>query len=362
MNVHEILKETGLLGENNLIKSKQLRRGDSIAVVSPSGGAAKLFPNVLKSGVRFIENEYGFKVKEYPTTKLSSIELYKSPQVRANDINNAFLDKEVSAIFVSIGGSDSVRILEYLDVEHILANPKMIMGYSDATTLLCYLNLKGLVTFHGSSVMAGMSYLINFDDAREEYKKVLLTNSLFELKPFQKWAQEYQNWNEEGNESKVKEIFENNSGHHWISKGNKSIGKLWGGCIEILQMMNGTFAWPKRDFWNDKVLFLETSEDKPTPSYVGYFLRNLGVQGVLQQVKGILIARPKLYTNEEKKELEEVIVDVVKSEFTRDQINIITNLDIGHTDPRHILPYGIDLELDPKEETLIFQERFFEGE
>jgi len=124
-------------------------------------------------------------------------------------------------------------------------------------------------------------------------------------------------------------------------------------------MMNGTFAWPHIDFWEDKYLFIETSEDKPTPEEVGFILRNFGVQGILNEIQGILVAKPKDYSIEEKKELDEEILKIVAGEFDVSDISIISNIEFGHTDPRHIMPLGIDLEIDPEHERLIFLEKIF---
>lgn len=136
-------------------------------------------------------------------------------------------------------------------------------------------------------------------------------------------------------------------------------GQLWGGCIEVLDMMNGTLAWPGKDFWNDKILFFETSEDKPTPSQIGFVLRNWGMQGILPKLKGLLVARPKSYTDDEKAELDNEIKRIVVDEFECEELNIVTNMDFGHTDPRHLLPLGIDMKIDPVEERMIFTEALF---
>ena len=52
-----------------------------------------------------------------------------------------------------------------------------------------------------------------------------------------------------------------------------------GGCIEVLEMIKGTKAWPKLKTWENSILFFETSEEKPEPTYVEYWLRNYGSQG-----------------------------------------------------------------------------------
>ena len=138
-----------------MIKPKRLKPGDTIAVLSPSAGAAQRFPPVFDKGLSVLRNVFGFRIKEYPTARMSSAELHDNPRARAEDINAAFADKEVDGIICSIGGDDSIRILKYLDLELIRKNHKFIMGYSDSTTFLDYLTLNGLVTYYGSSVMAG---------------------------------------------------------------------------------------------------------------------------------------------------------------------------------------------------------------
>ena len=36
----------------------------------------------------------------------------------------------------------------------------------------------------------------------------------------------------------------------------KVSGKLLGGCIELLDMINGTEIWPSLDEWRNKILFI----------------------------------------------------------------------------------------------------------
>lgn len=90
----------------------------------------------------------GLTIKEFPSARKDASFLYNNPEFRANDINAAFADPEVKAIISSIGGDDSIRILPYLDKKTIVQNPKIVMGYSDTSTLLTYINQLGLVTFH----------------------------------------------------------------------------------------------------------------------------------------------------------------------------------------------------------------------
>jgi len=83
-------------------------------------------------------------------------------------------------------------------------------------------------------------------------------------------------------------------GWHWFPGSSHATreGVLWGGCIEVLEMMKGTRYWPRS--WADKILFRESSEDVPTPTAVSYWLRNYGIQGVFSQIRALLVARPHI--------------------------------------------------------------------
>ena len=342
-----------------MIKPKKLKRGDTIAVLSPSSGAPQKFPHIFEHGLSILEREFGFRVKEYPTTRMSSKALYENPKARAEDMNRAFLDPEVKGIICSIGGDDSVRILRYLDTESILKNRKLLMGYSDSTTFLAYLNKLGLVTYYGPSIMSGFSYLNCFPEALEEYKRVFFENAPYEIQPFSVWADAYRRWEYPENTGKVERMREDHTHHVWINKGAKTTGCLWGGCLEVLDMINGTFAWPEKAFWEGRILMIETSEDKPSPRQVGYRLRNYGAQGILSSIQGLLIGKPKGYTVEEMRALNEEVKKVVVGECGYDGLNIVGNISFGHTDPHHILPMGVPLTLDPENETLTFVEPLF---
>ncbi|HOX65932.1 MAG TPA: LD-carboxypeptidase [Thermotogota bacterium] len=342
-----------------MIKPKKLNPGDTIAVLSPSSGVPHEYPHIFDHGLNILKTEFWFRIKEYPTTRMNPKALYENPKARADDMNQAFLDKEVRGIICSIGGDDSVRILKHLNTEAILKHPKFIMGFSDSTTFLAYLNKLGLVTYYGPSVMAGFSYLNCFPEAAEEYRKVFFENPLYDIKPFTVWADAYQRWENPENTGKVIKKREDHIPHVWINKGTKTTGCLWGGCLEVLDMINGTFAWPETTFWSDRILMIETSEDKPSPKQVGYRLRNYGAQGILSSIRGLLIGKPKDYTDGEMLALYEEVKKVVAGEYGCDTLNIVANIGFGHTDPHHILPMGVPLTIDPEKETLIFTETMF---
>jgi muramoyltetrapeptide carboxypeptidase LdcA involved in peptidoglycan recycling len=341
-------------------KVKKLKPGSKIAIISPSNGLPHKYPDIYELGLKNLREVLGFKIVELPTARMSTEELYNNPKLRADDINRAFEDESVDGIIASIGGYESVRILKYLDKDIILNNPKLIMGFSDSTAFLSYLNKLGLVTFYGPSVMAGFAQLNSLPvEFQEHLKSFLFSNEIpYSYPSYQKWTNGYKDWNNKKVLGECTEFMDNN-GWNFLQKGKKVQGKLWGGCIEVLEFLKATDYWPDKDFWNDKILFFETSEDKPLPDNVGYMLRNYGIQGALERIKGIMFGRPKDYSEEEKQELNTLVMNIMRKEFNVTDIPVVMNVDFGHTDPKIILPLGCEVEIDPEAKRITLLENPF---
>ncbi|WP_207640455.1 hypothetical protein [Butyrivibrio sp. AE3003] len=112
-----------------------------------------------------------------------------------------------------------------------------------------------------------------------------------------------------------------------LSGTGKVSGQLLGGCLDVFPMIVGTDIWPKVDEWKGKILLLETSEEKPNPDYVTYYLRNLGAQGILNAVNGIIVGKPQ--DEEFYEEYKAVYLSVLK-EFNCENLPIIYNVNIVH--------------------------------
>ena len=346
--------------KNLTIKAKSLKKGSTIAIISPSWGGPSLFPAIYEKGLSNLKGIFGFNIIEFPTARMDAEQLYLNPELRAKDINNAFSDDTIDAIFISIGGNDSIRILKYLDIPTILQNPKIIIGFSDSVTFLSYLNTKGLVTFHGPSLMAGWAQMHKFEYLADYYRNILFTNkNQQDVLPFPTWSHGYPAWSDKKTIGQVLDLQNNTDGFKWLQGKDKVTGKIWGGCIEVLDWLKGTEYWPEQSFWENRILMIETSEDKPTPEEVGFSLRNLGIQGVLEQLSGILIGRPKDYSENEKKELYKTVRNIVNNEFENKDLVIIANMDFGHTDPNMIIPMGINTEIDPVNKTIKYIEKIY---
>lgn len=336
-------------------KPQKLNKGDTVAVLSMSWAGPSVFPHVFDNGLKVLK-DWGLEIKEYPSTRATHDVLSKNPGLRAKDINDAFADPEIKAIFASIGGDDSVRLLPFLDKEIIANNPKIVMGYSDTTTLLVFANLLGMITFQGPSIMAGFSQMESLPEAFKNHvhEMIFEPKDSYDYVNYGKYCDGYLNWSQEENLGKVKELKDDNG---WrVIQGNGTVsGKLFGGCIEVLEFMKGTDFWPEKDFWNGKLFFLETSEEKPPIQHVQWMLRNYGLQGIFDKISALVIARPRDYSDEEKIKLDEMVKNVVAEEFKNTTLPIITNLDFGHTDPQLVLPLGVkaELNLETKEFKLV---------
>lgn len=331
----------------------KLKEGDTVAILAPSSGVATDFPHVYEEGLRNLKEVFNLKVKIYPTARMSSQYLHAHPELRAKDVNDAFADPAVRGIITTIGGDDSIRILPFLDEKIIKNNPKIFMGYSDATVLLVYLNMLGLISFHGPSVMAGFAqtkYLpLSFQSYIHSFLFGDTKNFLYEA--FESYSDGYEDWSIKAKKGCPKKL-QKNDGWQWINGTATTSGALFGGCIEALEFLKGTKYWPAESFWDNKILFLETSEEKPTVDQVKYMLRNYGVQGVFQRISALFFGRANFYSKAEKKALEKVILGVVVGEFGAKEIPIVTNMDFGHTDPQFILPLGVEIEVSPLKKTI----------
>ena len=156
------------------------------------------------------------------------------------------------------------------------------------------------------------------------------------------WSKDFVPWKTE-NINITKKLIKDEHGYETIQGSGIVTGQLLGGCIDVFPMIIGTEIWPTKEEWTDKILLLETSEEKPSPNLITYYLRNLGAQGIFDVIKGIIIGKPQ----EEKyyEEYKEVYKKVLK-EFNQENLPVMYNINIGHANPIGILPLGTDIQID----------------
>jgi len=151
-----------------MILAERLKKGDMIGVVAPSDPVIGKSIEEIKRAKEIIET-FGFKVK-FSKHLFSNTNGYSaSPQEKAQDINEMFLDKEIKMIWCAKGGENSNTTFEFLDYEKIKQNPKIICGYSDITSITNVIHAKtGLVTFNGTNFKT-----IATDETDYSYKEAI---------------------------------------------------------------------------------------------------------------------------------------------------------------------------------------------
>ncbi len=330
----------------DLIKPQKLKAGDTVATVSLSWGGAGDADILWRYnlGKERLQEEFGLNVVEMPNTLKGSDYLYNHPEKRAEDLMQAFEDTTIKAVFSCIGGNESVRLLPFIDFDVIRKNPKILIGYSDTTIAHMMCLKSGVSSFYGASLLGEIAENVEiFEYTKYWIKKVLFNNEVIgKIEPSPVWTSEFLPWDEK--KKTTRKTMQANTGYEILQGRGVVKGKLIGGCIEVLEMIKGTNVWPAIDIWNNTILFFETSEEKPTPTNLEYWLRNYGSQGILQRANGIIFGKP--YGNLYYEEYKQVIQKVIGDELKLHNLPILYNASFGHTSPMMVLPYGIMAEIN----------------
>ncbi len=330
-------------------KPPRLRIGDTVAAISVSSGLPALLPHRYAAGKRQIEETFGVTVIETPNALKDPDWLYRNPRARADDLHWALENPEVRAIFSTIGGNESVRILPHVNSGIIRKHPKIMMGSSDTTIALTAFVRAGVVAFYGPPVMGDLAENCGI----RPFVKESVRTALFEAEPsrieFQaaeEWSEEFLEWGDPSLASRARK-FVPSEGWQWLQGGARASGRLVGGCLDVLEFLKGTPWWIPKKLWDGAIFVAETSEEAPPPTTVSYWLRNYGSQGILQRLSGMLVARPMRYTREMTDSLYKEIRRVL-AEFGREDLPVVANLDFGHTSPQMVVPLGCRAQIDPE--------------
>jgi len=328
--------------------ASRLQKGDTIAIVSPSGCGAGLFSHRVKRGIKNLERrgyrvvfgKNAFKVTGYTAG---------SPQERAEDINQLFRDKAVKAIVCAIGGNHSNQLLPHLDWKAIKDNPKIFCGFSDITVLHLAIHKKtGLITFYGPSFLNQFSEYPTIHRYTWEYfcKAVASPSPIGKITPSSWWTDEVLDWAEKKDSQRPRRK-KKNRGWIWLRSG-RACGRLIGGCITSLMHLRGTSYFPS---FKNALFFWEIPEGESIyegepVSVIDSYLTDLELSGVFEKIKGMIVGRPYRYNKRQVKDL----VEVIKTRTSGYNFPILFNVDFGHTDPIITLPIGVRGTLDSQQD------------
>ncbi len=309
---------------------EKIRPGDEIRVVAPSYSLARISKEIQELAMTKLES-LGFKISIAEYAMENDIFGSSPIESRANDINSAFLDKNVKGIITAVGGYNCGEILSHLNYEVIKDNPKIFLGYSDITALLNGIYAKtGMITYHGPffstfGMQEGLEYTLDY------FKKCVMNNEIYFVDFSKEWSDD--RWYADQQNRK----FINNTGPFIVNDGSAE-GKILGGNLCTLNLLQGTAFMP--DF-NNSVLFIE--DDKGTNPYL--FSRNL--QGLInlpkfEEVKAVMIGRFQESSGITKDILRSIVT--MKKELM--DIPVIGGLDFGHTNPIMTFPVGGDASIE----------------
>ncbi len=340
-----------------MIKPRKLRRGNRVAIVSLSWGGLGDAEFIHKFDIakNRLKHYFGLEVVPMPHSLLGSEFVKEHPELRAKDLMDAFEDRSIDAIFCAIGGDDTIRTLPYIDFEIIRRNPKIFMGYSDTTINHFMMYKAGLVSYYGPSIMCEFGeYVEMFDYTKKAIEDILFQDSKnYSLIPSTQWTDDYIPWDAK-NMNKLYNLKQDMHGYEVINGSGIVNGHFLGGCIDVFEKMQNTEIWPTLEEWKGAILFIETSEDKPSPEFMVEAFRNLSSQGILKVLSGIIVGKPQGEVFYE--EYKTAITEVVSLEEKLIDLPIFYNVNFGHSKPIGIIPYGIIAELNCEKKTITFLE------
>ena len=301
------------------LKPTRLSFGDTVGVVAPASAPAD--PGNIDRALEAVAR-LGFKPKAAAHLRERLGFLAGHDRQRAGDLMEMFRDKAVKAILCFRGGYGAARLLPLLDYQVIRENPKILVGYSDITSLHGALLAKAnLVSFHGPMLNSDLVKTNLPGFTRQSFLRTLMKP----VAPGSLCA---------GYKKKTVRV---------LSAGIAS-GPLVGGNISILC---ASLATPYQPPLEGAILFLEDLNEEPYR--FDRMLTQLLNAGLLQQVAGIAIGINRNCRDPKAakcKEYRQSLEDVLKDRLLSLKIPIVAGLPFGHVHHNATLPVGARALLD----------------
>lgn len=283
---------------------RALKSGDTIGIAAP---ASPFDRKKFIKGIHVLE-KLGFETFYRHDIFDQSRYLAGSDNRRTEELSELFSNKNISAIMFARGGYGSQRIIPLLDVSFLANHKKPVIGFSDVTALLAFLNQKaGMPTFYGP-VITQLGAAEKETTADAFFKAITTGGPLGQVL---------------------------STGSKALKAGSAS-GKLIGGCLSLICSSMGT---PYELDTEGSILFIEDAGEKV---YVlDRMLTQLKNAGKFDGVGGVIFGS-LIPPEDEPHDVEAMILDVL-SDFTGP---IMTNFPAGHVDEFITLPLNVAIDLD----------------
>lgn len=296
------------------LKPPRLQSGDLVGVIAPAGPVS---PEELRPGIRRLEG-FGFRVM--PGEHLyDSLEYTAGDDAsRLEDLHAMFARPEIRAVFCARGGYGCLRLLPQINAALVRSHPKILMGFSDITSLLLGLHkITGLVCFHGPVV-----------------KGFKGKEGSLGLESFFRWIRD---------PAHPPEIDLSPTGR--IIREGRVSGPVFGGNLSLVSHLLGTPFMPDL---KGAILFLEETRE---PLYrIDRMLTHLALGGVFDSISGLLAGDfGENNTND-------AVLDLLMERLYPLGIPVVTGLSVGHYGRNLPLPVGLPAVLDTDRKLLAYTE------
>ena len=235
-----------------IIFPKSLKKGDQIAIISPAGSVEE---KQLEKGLEMIKQK-GFEPvlsKHLYTQFAKGYNYAGTEKERISDLNWAFNDDHISAVWASRGGYGCQHLLKHVQLSKFKKNPKWYIGYSDNTVIQSFLLKNNFASINGQTIKTS-----SFGVTDESYD--LIFDILKGENP------DY--------------TVQSNS----LNKNGTVEGQLIGGNLSLIYALVGTsFSFN----FKDKILFIEEIGEKYYA--LDRMMMSLELAGVFKKIKGLII-------------------------------------------------------------------------
>lgn len=284
--------------------ANKLKRGDTIGVVCPSDKVNEEDLPEIKEAERLLK-ERGYNVVFGKNVYKNTTRYGATAKEKAEDINEMYANKNINAIMSLKGGFNSNSVYEYLDLNTIKSNNKIICGYSDSTSYINYIHEKtGNIGFIGPNFKSLNAPDTNYYLLDEMLKR--LENNYYDLAT-------------------------DDSEFRMIKEG-KAVGELVGGNLSLT-----TGLIDEIDFTN-KIIFLEEFSFESPSAMVSNYLYRLRQKGIFYKVNGIWLGN-----YEGDVAIEKILMDTI--EDMNLNIPIIKSDNFGHIERKITIPLGVKAEI-----------------
>jgi len=334
-----------------VIRPPALSQGDAIGYFSPSSPATAYAPKRYARARAYLQSK-GFRLVSGSLSGLSDGYRSGTIEARADELNALLRNPDVRCVMSTIGGANSNSLLPYLDYDALARDPKIVIGYSDATAILLAIHqMTGLVTFYGPALVASlgeMSPLV--DQTYSGFESLLMggASSPYRYEMPVSWTDEFIPWE---TQTQAKSLRPN----AWSFHGTGCVtGRLMGGNLNTMWGIWGSPYMPEiRD--GDVLLIEDSLKSIATVERLFAFLK---VNGVFDRVSAVLLGKHELFDDMETGRRP---IEVLREVLAGQPVPVVEGFDCCHTHPMLTVPIGCTVRVNFDEERVVTEAQWLDG-